>query len=96
MRKPLKTVQQKICPQCGGVKADKNKLCWECRYKTKDRIQQVITGLANSKTLKEIAQEWGRSVKTVEYFWAGAKAKFGLQCYQDCVKHAYREGWITL
>jgi DNA-binding NarL/FixJ family response regulator len=42
------------------------------------RQKQVLIGLASSKTIKEIAFEWGRSNKTVECAKAELYRKLGL------------------
>lgn len=66
------------------------------RAKRDDRVRDVITGLSEGRSLKEIAFQWHRSVKTVEHFWAVAKAAFGLRCYQDATRYALKRGWTTL
>ncbi len=74
-----------------------SRICYSCRYpEAGNRVKDVVVGLANSQTIKEIAIQLSLSVKTVEYHWAMAKVKLGFQCYQDAVKYAIKQGWITL
>jgi DNA-binding NarL/FixJ family response regulator len=61
-----------------------------------DRVCQVVIGLAEGKSVGELAFEWHRSMKTVAFHWALAKKRLGLRCYQDAVKFALKNGWITL
>lgn len=84
-----------VCPQCGGPKTDLSSICRNCWAPSRNRIEDVLTGIANSKTMKEIAIDLGISIKTVEYHWYKGKVKYGLQCPQDATKLAIRMGWIT-
>lgn len=60
------------------------------------RLRQVIVGISEGQTFKQIAGNWGRSVKTVEWAWHKAKRKYGLKTQVDAVKFALRQKWITL
>lgn len=87
------------CPQCGGVKSERATRCGECVnrgavYRT-NRLKDLITRFGNGQTLKEIAVDWGCSVKTVEWRWAQAKALCGFQCPQDVTKYGIKKGWIA-
>lgn len=56
----------------------------------------LVKRIGDGETLDAIAFDWGRSRKTVEYFWSIAKAKLGIQCYQDATKYAIRHGLIRV
>lgn len=84
--------------RCGSVKGNHSKRCSRCAGipDRGSRTKQVITEVANGLTFKEIALKWNRSLKTVEYHWGAAKAKFHLHSQVDAVKCALRNEWISL
>ena len=47
-------------------------------YRLTRRQRLVAAGLAAGKTVKEVADELGRSSKTVEYFWGQIKDRLHL------------------
>lgn len=84
-----------IC-ECGGHKNAHSHKCRSCSHKnSKNRIRNVVILLGLGRTTKEIALMWNASVKTVEYHWAMAKVRYGIQCYQDATFCALRHHWIT-
>ena len=93
-----------ICPKCGGYKTRAAAFCFNCNQfgrrltyaKPGERLEALIVALAKGQTVKEVAGEWKRSPKTVEYFWAVIKAKFGFRCYQDATRYAIKRGLIGL
>jgi DNA-binding NarL/FixJ family response regulator len=54
------------------------------------RERQLVVGLASSKTMKEIAFEWGRSIKTVEWYRASIYRKLGIGDLQALTRYAMR------
>lgn len=62
----------------------------------KNRVLQLIKGLALGKPICEIAFDWQRSPKTVEWVWSVAKAKYGFRCYQDVTRYAIKNKLIRI
>lgn len=60
------------------------------------RAQDVVTAISEGRSIKEIASDWDRSPKTVEFFWAIAKARFGFRSYVDATRYALKQGWTKL
>lgn len=60
------------------------------------RVVEVIVGLADGLTIKEIARSWGTTDEAVESAWKRAREKFGLRSHVDALKLALRNGWVTL
>jgi DNA-binding CsgD family transcriptional regulator len=54
------------------------------------RQRQVLIGLANSKTLKQIACDLGLSIKTVETHKAKLRRKLKIESTAGLVKYAIR------
>ena len=59
-------------------------------------MMEVVTMLGDGLPAKAIANKLGISLKTVEYFWAQAKAKLGLRSYVDACKFCLRNGLLKL
>lgn len=89
-----------ICPECGKRKHSDARKCWACAHpecpNPKVRVRQVVVAVAKGQCFKEIASDWHRSVKTVEYFWAQAKAKHGFQSPVDAALYAVRNRLVSL
>lgn len=68
------------CPHCGTGK------------KFSNREVQVLCGLGNGKTVKEIAQDLGISRKTVETYRTSMIKKLGLKSAYHLCYHAIR--WV--
>lgn len=58
--------------------------------------QQVLIGLAESKTVKELAAQRHRSVKTVEGTRASIYQKLGFHDLAALTRYAIREGMVKL
>lgn len=64
------------------------------RNRNISRAEDLIRRIALGQNFSSIAFDWGLNLKTVYYHWAGLKAKFGFQCYQDVVRYAIRNKLI--
>jgi len=62
----------------------------------KDREVEVLKVVAKGGSNKDIAQELGISVRTVQTHMANIFAKLGVDTRTEAVLYALREGWITL
>jgi DNA-binding NarL/FixJ family response regulator len=62
----------------------------------KDRELEVLKEVARGATNKDIAQELGISVRTVQTHLANIFAKLGVDTRTEAVLYAVREGWISL
>ena len=60
-----------------------------------DRERQVLIGIARGFSNKELAAEFGLSVKTVETYKARVAEKLGLRTRADIVRYAARHGWLS-
>lgn len=60
-----------------------------------DRERQVLIGIARGFSNKELAAEFGLSVKTVETYKARVAEKLGLRTRADIVRYAARRGWLS-
>ena len=61
-----------------------------------DKEKQVIIALASEKTIKQIAGDLEVSPKTIEFHWAKAKRKLGIQSYVGATHYAIANGWVDL
>jgi DNA-binding NarL/FixJ family response regulator len=59
-----------------------------------EREEQVLRLVAWGKSNKEVATQLGISVKTVEFYRAGALDKLQLRSRTDLLRHALTERWI--
>lgn len=87
------------CPGCGRRKHHAAAMCWHCRHSDIPecgRAQQVVVEIAKGKPPKQIAVEWGLTIKAVGYAWAKARAAYKIQSYVDAVWLALRRGWVSL
>lgn len=87
------------CPKCGGEKYYTSKMCRKCAnpgVPIEGRLLQLIVDIAKGKTIKEIALEWNRSSKTVEYYWSVTKAKYGFQSPINAALYAVATGMVNL
>ena len=58
------------------------------------REEQVLRLIAWGKSNKEVAAQLGISVKTAEFYRAGALDKLGLRSRTDILRHALAQGWL--
>ena len=58
------------------------------------RERELVVGLASSRTMKEIAFEWGRSLKTVEWYRASIYRKLGIRDLQALTRYAMRRKMV--
>lgn len=59
-----------------------------------ERQKAVVTGLADGKTAKQIAEELGIGVGTVEQHRHMAYKALGINSIVDMVKYALAQGWV--
>jgi DNA-binding NarL/FixJ family response regulator len=62
----------------------------------KDREVEVLKEVARGASNKDIAQELGLSIRTVQTHLANIFAKLGVDTRTEAVLYAVREGWISL
>lgn len=68
--------------------------CWnEARGR---RWRQVALRLASGRFPKQVAQELGISVKTVEFHWGVIKQKLGVSSYQELTLQMVRNGQLLV
>lgn len=60
-----------------------------------ERERQVLIGIAQGFSNKELAATLGLSVKTVETYKTRVAEKLGLRTRVDIVRYASRQGWLT-
>jgi DNA-binding NarL/FixJ family response regulator len=60
-----------------------------------EREEQVLRLIAWGKSNKEVATQLGISVKTVEFYKAGALEKLQLRTRTDILRHALAEKWLS-
>lgn len=60
-----------------------------------EREEQVLRLIAWGKSNKEVATQLGISVKTVEFYKAGALDKLQLRTRTDILRHALAEKWLS-
>jgi DNA-binding NarL/FixJ family response regulator len=59
-----------------------------------ERQKQVITGLAEGKSAREVAEDLGVGVGTVEQHRHLAYKALGIRSIVDLVKYALAQGWV--
>jgi len=59
------------------------------------REEEVLNSIAWGLSNKEIAAQFGLSIKTVESYKASATAKLQLHSRADIVRYAVRRGWLS-
>ncbi len=60
-----------------------------------ERERQVLVGIARGFSNKELAAEYGLSVKTVETYKTRVAEKLGLRSRVDIVRYAAKQGWLS-
>ena len=68
----------------------------ERAVKLTDREREVLLRLAGGKTAKDIAQEFGVSVKTVETYRWRLRQKLNLHSLAELTKYAIRQGLVSV
>ena len=57
---------------------------------------KLVRLIADGLSMKEIADQMGKSLKTAEYHWARAKRHYGFRNYVDATRWAIKNGLVSL
>lgn len=84
-----------LTPGLAGMVRSQDRQRSEGHAELSEREREVLRGIAQGHSNKEIAAKLGLSIKTVETYKARSLEKLGLRSRADIVRFAVRQGWLA-